>query len=122
MKTGADALHELKPAEAESLKSGLCPSWALSETDISRAFVAKNFQAAVDALVAFARVAEEAGHHPDLAITKYRTVTVRLTTTGLGSKLSINDFIVAAKLDQVPVVYSPKWIKEHPDVSAGLPA
>lgn len=34
----------------------------------------------------------------------------------------MNDFIVAAKSDQLPVTYSPKWLKEHPEVTAGVSA
>ena len=60
-------------------------------------------------------------HHPDLAITSYRTVTITLWTHALGG-LSVNDFILAAHTDSVPVQYSPKWLKEHPTVTSGQSA
>ena len=35
--------------------------------------------------------------------------------------MSLNDCILAAHLDRIPVDYSPKFIKEHPEIKAGLP-
>ena len=40
-------------------------------------------------------VAEQAGHHPDLHLTAYRTIEVRLSTHARGG-ITINDLIVAA--------------------------
>ena len=51
---------------------------------------------------AVADVAEEDGHHPDLHIEGYRNVSVELWTHAIGG-LSENDFILAAKIDQVPI-------------------
>jgi len=48
-----------------------------------------------------ARLAEEEGHHPDLDI-RYNRVSVNLTTHAIGG-LSLNDFIMAAKLDSISV-------------------
>ena len=47
-------------------------------------------------------MAEEDGHHPDLHLVGYRKVIVELTTHAIGG-LSENDFILAAKIDQVPI-------------------
>lgn len=66
-------------------------------------------------------LAEEEGHHPDLSITNWNQVTITLTTFSLQG-LDINDFIVAAKSDLIPVDYSPKWLKENPFVKAGIPS
>lgn len=38
---------------------------------ISRSFVAKNFQCALDAINDIGRVAEREGHHPDVHLTSY---------------------------------------------------
>lgn len=67
------------------------------------------------------RTPRPAQHHPDLAITSYRDVTITLFTHALGG-LSINDFILAARLDRVPITYSPKWLQQHPDTTAGVGA
>ena len=47
-----------------------------------------------------AEIAESDGHHPDLHITGYRKLKIDLTTHAIGG-LSENDFILAAKIDQV---------------------
>ena len=49
-----------------------------------------------------ARVAEEEGHHPDLHLEGYRHVWIELSTHAIGG-LSENDFILAAKIDELPV-------------------
>ena len=80
------------------------PSWVLSADGkwISREFVVKNFVAAVNFINQIKDVAEGENHHPDLHLTSYRKLRVELSTHALGG-LSENDFIVAAKLDQLPV-------------------
>lgn len=62
------------------------PLWRSSEDGISivRSFVAKNFVAAVAFLNAVAEVAEAQGHHPDMHLTEYRNVEIRLHTFSMG--------------------------------------
>lgn len=49
-----------------------------------------------------AALAEEEGHHPDLHLEGYRQVAVELWTHAIGG-LSENDFILAAKINQIPI-------------------
>jgi len=49
-----------------------------------------------------AALAEEEGHHPDLHLVGYRNVAIELWTHAIGG-LSENDFILAAKIDQLPI-------------------
>eukprot|EP00884_Botryococcus_braunii_P010205 jgi/Botrbrau1/19186/Bobra.0077s0092.1 len=90
------------------------PSWKLSDdgSSISRSFVAKNFSAALDFFNKVKDIAEAEGHHPDLHLTGYRNVQVVVSTHAIGG-LSLPDFILAAKLDTIPVVYSPKWLEKQ---------
>ena len=46
-----------------------------------------------------ADIAEEQGHHPDMTVS-YGSVTIELMTHAIGG-LSENDFIVAAKVDEI---------------------
>lgn len=62
----------------------------------------KNFMAAMEFFNLCAEVAEEDGHHPDLHIEGYRNASVELWTHAIGG-LSENDFILAAKIDRLPV-------------------
>lgn len=69
-------------------------------------------QCAMDFINGVSAVAEEEGHHPDFHLTNYRDVRVDVTTHAIGG-LSLHDFVLAAKLDQIEVTYSPKWLREN---------
>jgi 4a-hydroxytetrahydrobiopterin dehydratase len=69
---------------------------------IRKDWVVKNFMAGIDFFKAVARVAEDDGHHPDLHLEGYRNVWIELYTHAIGG-LSENDFILAAKIDALPV-------------------
>jgi 4a-hydroxytetrahydrobiopterin dehydratase len=80
------------------------PGWSLSEDGkkISRQWRVKDFATALDFFAVVGRIAEEEDHHPDLHLTGYRNVKIELTTHAING-LSENDFILAAKINQVPV-------------------
>jgi len=69
---------------------------------IRKDWTVKNFMAGMDFFNKVAEIAEDDGHHPDLHIEGYRNVSIELWTHAIGG-LSENDFILAAKIDQVPV-------------------
>ena len=96
----------MPPLSAEQVRAYLAavPAWDLSEDGkrIRREYRVKNFVTALDFFNRVGRIAEEEGHHPDLHLTGYRHVVVELWTHALGG-LSENDFILAAKIDQLPV-------------------
>jgi 4a-hydroxytetrahydrobiopterin dehydratase len=52
--------------------------------------------------VQIAAIAEEEGHHPDLRLHSYKFLEVTLTTHAIKG-LSENDFILAAKIDELLV-------------------
>lgn len=87
---------------AELLKS--LPEWRTSQGDrrIRREWKVKNFMAAIDFFNKVAALAEDEGHHPDLHLEGYRNVAIELWTHAIGG-LSQNDFILAAKIDEIPV-------------------
>ena len=89
--------------EAERLLKDL-PGWILTEDGIRirREWTAKHFMAAIDFFGRVAELAEEEGHHPDLHLTGYRNVAIELWTHAIGG-LSENDFITAAKIDDLPL-------------------
>ena len=51
---------------------------------------------------AVAVLAEEDGHHPDLHLENYKDLSIELWSHAI-SRLSENDFILAAKIDQLPI-------------------
>jgi 4a-hydroxytetrahydrobiopterin dehydratase len=89
--------------EAEALLKHV-DGWELAEDGqrIQRHWVAKNFLAGIDFFNKVAELAELEGHHPDLHLEAYRQVRVELTTHAIGG-LSENDFILAAKINEIPI-------------------
>jgi 4a-hydroxytetrahydrobiopterin dehydratase len=77
------------------------PTWAISPhgRSISKEVKFKNFLEAMHFANNIAQLAEMEGHHPDLLI-KWGSVGIELSTHAI-SGLSENDFILAAKIDQL---------------------
>jgi 4a-hydroxytetrahydrobiopterin dehydratase len=62
----------------------------------------KDFATSLDFFNRVGTIAEAEDHHPDLHLSGYRNVAIELSTHAVGG-LSENDFILAAKIDQLPV-------------------
>jgi 4a-hydroxytetrahydrobiopterin dehydratase len=79
-------------------------SWRLRDHGraIYREWRVKDFATALDFFARVGQVAEAEDHHPDLHLTGYRNVAIELSTHAVGG-LTENDFILAAKIDQLPV-------------------
>ena len=67
---------------------------------IRKTLKCKDFMDAVDLIQKIAPLAEAEGHHPDFHLTNYRKLAIELSTHAIGG-LSENDFILAAKIDQL---------------------
>lgn len=78
--------------------------WALTHHGerIQKNWTMKHFMAGIEFLNAVAKLAEDDQHHPDLHLAGYRNVTIEIYTHAIGG-LSENDFILAAKIDELPV-------------------
>jgi 4a-hydroxytetrahydrobiopterin dehydratase len=90
----------LTESEAGALLSGT-PSWALQQgaTRLQRRFEFEDFVKAIEFVNRVAEIAEEQGHHPDIAI-HWNKVDLTLWTHKIGG-LHENDFILAAKIDKL---------------------
>ena len=90
----------LGKVDAENL-IGQVDNWKLSpdSTALSKKYTFKNFIEAVEFVNKIADIAEAEGHHPDIHIL-YNKVELHLTTHAIGG-LSKNDFILAAKIDNI---------------------
>ena len=91
----------LSHAEAEALMPQI-PAWALGEKEISREFRLGDFREAMLFVNKIALAANEQDHHPDIRIS-YKIVQLTLTTHAVGG-LSLNDFILAAKIDLLTII------------------
>ncbi|MEN9582927.1 MAG: hypothetical protein RL641_881 [Candidatus Parcubacteria bacterium] len=108
--------HNLTQKKCQACEGGVAPltkeealsymgevsSWTLSDDakKISREFKFKDFVKAMNFVESVADIAEMEGHHPDIHIS-YNKVLLELYTHSIKG-LSENDFIVAAKVDQIP--------------------
>jgi 4a-hydroxytetrahydrobiopterin dehydratase len=93
----------LSSDEARNLVEAV-EGWTLSEdgSHIRRGWTVRNFLAGIDFFNKVAALAEEQGHHPDLHLKGYRNVSIDLMTHAIGG-LSENDFILAAKINEIPI-------------------
>ena len=94
------------PYSAEQARDQLAAlaGWRLTHDGqrIRKDWKVKSFMAAMRFFNECARLAEEDGHHPDLHLEGYRNASVELWTHAIGG-LSENDFILAAKIDALPI-------------------
>jgi 4a-hydroxytetrahydrobiopterin dehydratase len=93
----------LSPDQVRRMLAAL-PGWRLTEDQkrIRKEWRVKDFGAGLDFFNRVGRVAEEEDHHPDLHLVGYRNVAVEIWTHAING-LSENDFILAAKIDTLPV-------------------
>ncbi|HUY32549.1 MAG TPA: 4a-hydroxytetrahydrobiopterin dehydratase [Pirellulales bacterium] len=91
------------PADAQAQLDNL-PGWRLTHEGqrVRKDWTVKNFMAGLDFFNRVAQLAEAEGHHPDLHLEGYRKLSIEIWTHAIGG-LSENDFILAAKIEQVPI-------------------
>ncbi len=90
-------------AQAEGFLENL-PGWRITHEGqrIRKDWTVKNFMEGIGFFQRVAALAEDEGHHPDLHLEGYRNVWIEIWTHAIGG-LSENDFILAAKIDQLPL-------------------
>lgn len=86
----------------------LLAGWRLTHggARIRKDWTVRNFLAGIDFFTRVAELAEAEGHHPDLHLEGFRNVWIELWTHAMGG-LSENDFILAAKIDRLPIRLKP---------------
>lgn len=87
---------------SEQIRDGLSTldsAWTATSNHLSRTLILESFLAAVDFIVQLAPIAEELGHHPDVALS-WRTIRLSLTTHSSGG-ISALDFELARRLDEL---------------------
>jgi 4a-hydroxytetrahydrobiopterin dehydratase len=89
-------------AEEDSYHGGVI-DWEIDRTGvhfIKREFTFKNFAEVLQFVNKIGEIAEAEGHHPNLYLHDYKNVRVELSTFAIKG-LSMNDFIMAAKIDEL---------------------
>lgn len=97
---GVPALSEAQVRDA--LRA--VPAWHLvaDGKSIRREWKLKDFASGLEFIQKVGELAENEDHHPDIHLVGYRNLTIELSTHAVGG-LTENDFIVAAKIDELPV-------------------
>ena len=94
-------VQPLRKEQIQEYLGQLSSAWEVKDDKkITRKFKFKNFKEAMVFVNKVAELAEQEGHHPDIRIFGYRNVGIELTTHSIGG-LSENDFILAAKIEQL---------------------
>lgn len=93
-------MPSLKPAEAKKLLKQI-PGWKIEKGSkaISKIWIFDDFKQALRFVNGVGKIAEHEGHHPDIAIW-YNKVELFMFTHSIKG-LSENDFIVAAKINEI---------------------
>jgi 4a-hydroxytetrahydrobiopterin dehydratase len=89
----------LTEEEIDRLRSGVDANWLLESDRLVREFRFATFGAAFGLATRIALLAEAQGHHPTIEIA-WGWLRVTWTTDAIGA-ISINDMIMAAKVDRL---------------------
>lgn len=107
-----DEMRKLNDSEIQSYVTTLKEGWELLEdskmvdnmpvkhSKIMEKFKFNGFADAMKFVNRIAEIAEREGHHPDILMIHFNNVEVVLFTHYVGG-LTENDFIIAAKIDQI---------------------
>lgn len=91
----------LTPKEYEPLLKQLKLDWeVIEDKKIKHEFKFKSYKEGLEFVSKVGALAEEEGHHPNIHI-YYTRVVIDLSTHNIKG-LSENDFILAAKIEQIP--------------------
>jgi 4a-hydroxytetrahydrobiopterin dehydratase len=88
----------LSLAEAQALAAELA-NWRIEGNRLRRDFKVRDFRAATHFAAQIAQVADAMDHHPDLEL-GYGRVRCEIWTHS-ASGLTVNDFILAARIDRI---------------------
>ncbi|MFW6310100.1 MAG: 4a-hydroxytetrahydrobiopterin dehydratase [Prolixibacteraceae bacterium] len=90
----------LQGSDVKEFLNKLKDGWkSVDDKKIRNTFYFDDFKQGMDFTNKIAKLAEEEGHHPDICI-HYKEVEVEITTHAIGG-LTENDFILAAKIDEL---------------------
>ncbi len=90
----------LTKQESERLRAHV-EEWQMNDdVSIEKTIVFSDFKEALSFVNKVGTIAEQEGHHPDIRLHDYKKVTLTLSTHAIKG-LSENDFILAAKIDEL---------------------
>ena len=110
----------VEPLAGEALDAlaAVLPDWqVVAGHHLTRTFKFPDFAAALAFVNRVGALAEEQGHHPNITLT-WGKVTVKIFTHKIKG-LHGSDFILAAKIDQLPPESQPRTTRQPTDRQAG---
>jgi 4a-hydroxytetrahydrobiopterin dehydratase len=87
------------PAERVQRMLAQVPGWDIENGKLTRDVKVADFRAALALVNAIGAIAEQEGHHPDIAIHGWNRVRIEFFTHAIQG-LSENDFIMAARVSE----------------------
>lgn len=91
----------LTPEEYAVYKKEIGDTWqVIEEKKIEKLYKFKDFKEALAFVNKVGEIAEQEQHHPNINLFGWNKVKITLFTHAIGG-LSVNDFIVAAKIDRI---------------------
>lgn len=97
--TACEGVEEMLSDEKAQQMLSEVQDWEIVEKTIQRSFALPDFVSAMEFANEITPIAEQQNHHPDLHVS-WGMVRVELSTHKVGG-LSKNDFILAAKINQL---------------------
>jgi 4a-hydroxytetrahydrobiopterin dehydratase len=91
-------MPKLNAAQSKTALASV-PEWKKTGAAITRLYQFEDFPAAIRFVIAIARLAEKAWHHPDIDI-RWNKVALTLTTHDQGG-LTKKDFVLAKRFDRI---------------------
>ena len=79
---------------------GTTPGWDVADGQLTRTVTRKDFRDALLYVNAIGYLAEQANHHPDIAITSWNKVTLHLVNHSAGG-LTAKDFALARQISEL---------------------
>ena len=95
-------MQTLDDAELDAVFREL-PGWSREGDALVRTFRRRDWRDAIAFVNAVADEAERRDHHPDLSITGYRNVTIRLTSHDSGG-VTKRDVTLARRIDELAAI------------------
>ena len=89
----------LVEGEIKEYLNQLSSGWNVADGKLKKVFPFENFNRGVVFINDIATIAEAENHHPDIGL-HFNQVEVEFFTHSIGG-LSINDFIMASKIDEI---------------------
>jgi 4a-hydroxytetrahydrobiopterin dehydratase len=83
-----------------SAELGTTPGWDVADGQLTRTVTRKDFRDALLYVNAIGYLAEQANHHPDIAIVSWNKVTLHLVNHAAGG-LTVKDFALARQISEL---------------------